>query len=374
MDIILDSSILYSNWFLDTNNFKSIFSYLRFTNSKLLLPEIVIDETIGNYKKEIEIIVAKQKKTNSLIEKLRLKPEPELDIEKNIKNYKDFLYKTLPKELPVGIVPYEPEHYKSVIRRAIDRKKPCCPNGEQIRDAGIWLSVISFCKKNKNPIVFIADDKAFYNAETNQLHDELAQEVKNENIKLTYYRNIDNFMHSEFFPEKDLDINWIQERFPEPEIVSFVKNELLPKYEDKIFEWLEDGYYSDDYPERVKLNYIEGFLEDIGTASILKASILETQSMQPKINIVVDLVLELEFCVKEYEGCDDWSSSTETKEIEVRAVISFLIDNNKLISHELENWYLPQLSSEVVPGPSGGYAILRKCSWSSEAERLIKQL
>ena len=53
MDIIIDSTVLKDNYFLDTPRFQALFDYLKKTHSKFYIPEVVILETIKNYTKEI---------------------------------------------------------------------------------------------------------------------------------------------------------------------------------------------------------------------------------------------------------------------------------------------------------------------------------
>lgn len=138
--------------------------YVRKTESKILIHEIVEAEVIRHIKETISHDFSQIQDAFHKMENYDIENMPILDLTKisnrNLEKRKeDFLNDLYNKNtLRVKI---DGRALREVIRRAIERKRPCSKNGEELRDAIIWLNLLKYCKKIKKDLAFISNDDHF---------------------------------------------------------------------------------------------------------------------------------------------------------------------------------------------------------------------
>jgi predicted nucleic acid-binding protein len=189
MDIILDTNIILTDFFLKSKSFKVLFDYLAKTNSDLLIPEIVFKETIHKYEEKLISELSNYDNTvnklNSLLDDTVFK-KVNIDISKKVSKYSNFLKNVKKPSYDSSkeiIVKYKDSFLEETIRRAIYRLKPCSNKGQEFRDTILWLTIIDYLKsiyKDDRKIIFISNNfKEFADSETKNknLHPDLFKEV-----------------------------------------------------------------------------------------------------------------------------------------------------------------------------------------------------
>lgn len=166
----------------------------------VMVPAVVVDEFVNQYKEEAEKIPAEIEK---LSKKIRLvDPDRKIpniidnnEIDVLTKNYRSILETRL-KELNIKIIPYPVISHQQVVARDLQRRRPFQNSGKGYRDTLIWESVLSQAKPSDKfftdpQIIFInKNTKDFF--EGNTLHSHLADDLKNIGISDNDFKIFDD--------------------------------------------------------------------------------------------------------------------------------------------------------------------------------------
>jgi|GEM_PF-1662368 len=200
MDIILDSNIFRGDFLLRSKDFEVLIDYLKKTNSSIILPQIILDEVKELYSRALKERLANHSKavTNiniALTDESKHLKAAEFDIESEVQAYEAFI-KTKLSIYDRRILPYTDSFLKEISNRAIKRQKPCGEDGQGFRDTLIWLTIKEYCRTcHEKQITFISNnDKDFGNAEKTDLHESLASECEQLNIRINYCKNVREFI------------------------------------------------------------------------------------------------------------------------------------------------------------------------------------
>ena len=63
MDVIIDFNVFISDYWMQTSDFRIVKNYLQKTDSKILLPSIILNEVKGNYERQLSSQIAKLEST-----------------------------------------------------------------------------------------------------------------------------------------------------------------------------------------------------------------------------------------------------------------------------------------------------------------------
>jgi predicted nucleic acid-binding protein len=124
MDIILDTNIFRNDFFFKSNDFEILKDYLKKTDSSFILPEIILEELKGLYRKTLDEKILNYKKacrdlSNVLNEEIR---EYEIKVENQVSAYIDFVLNKLKIEKR-KIIPYKNDYLPELVKRAIASQK-----------------------------------------------------------------------------------------------------------------------------------------------------------------------------------------------------------------------------------------------------------
>lgn len=204
MDVLLDSNIYYNQYYFDSMSFKSLFAYLRSKKSKLLLPEIVQDEVIDNYKETLDRFHSTQKSLQSYSDVL-FRPPKEINPtpKETFKKYDQSLKKRI-KSLPIKTISSNKISLSLVSKRCEAKMRPFGQNEKYseigLKDTIIWLCLLDQLSKS-NEICFISNDKVAFGE--NSLAPELQHEIDQfPGKKVIYYNNLEKFLSETYFDLK----------------------------------------------------------------------------------------------------------------------------------------------------------------------------
>jgi len=196
MDVALDSNEFLSDPRMEGVRFQTLLSYLRKTQSDLLIPKIVLDEVIARYPERISEPHNRAANAVRLLRSLLLATKipaiPELKVDREIAAMKRKLKKPSPHVQSVVLTNFGDVSVQEVARRGIERIPPANAKGEELRDVMIWLMVLRRAEKSGEDVAFISNDEHF--REGVELHPKLKDDLQGGKIKLHFYKAIDDFI------------------------------------------------------------------------------------------------------------------------------------------------------------------------------------
>ena len=175
--VVVDTnSIARTDWRLESATWRLMLAFARNGQIRLLVPEVVIIECLGTYRRAHEVI-------RRDLSKLRTK----FDIDSICVEYEQHLRSTL-VDAGAEIDAEPPIDLLSLVARAAMRKLPFNESGNGFRDSIIWMHALA-CSRASGPTVLITSDGDFLdksNGQT-QLHSQLSEEAEGE---VEWYPNI----------------------------------------------------------------------------------------------------------------------------------------------------------------------------------------
>ena len=220
MDVVIDTNIIIKEDFLRSSKFSALLDYLKKTNSHIILPQIVKEESSYHYKIKVTENLHKFNALSSIFFS-PFTTEPNIDIEKEIEKYEISIQKLVTDGLLYEI-PYEDYFLHDIVYRMINKKKPCNGKGQECRDTVLWLSI----KKKLNaevPVALISNNtNEFASPDKTDLHADLRTELDKEKLILKYYLNVSDFLKNHAGILDNITETWIKEKLSKIDIDSLI--------------------------------------------------------------------------------------------------------------------------------------------------------
>ncbi len=278
MHVILDTNILVNNYRLDTPRFQALFSYLKKTKSKLLIPELVMSELLKKYKEHLFEYSDRLNKDNRI-----LFGDTEMSNVEQLNNkYQQQLLKLF-SDKKITLLKAKNHASKKLFERALNAIPPFDSSGRGFRDTLIWLDIIDTIKDSPDYFCFItANTKDFGSS---KLSENLQKDIGTNPEKLLYFNSIEAFLT--VYGEQ----------------ISFIDKDLLQKFfKDKckfLLSEINVGNISHSSIEEIPREYevisIEYF--DIGNIDIDDFYIYGSDANNYKIQVELGVSLELDVSV-----------------------------------------------------------------------------
>jgi hypothetical protein len=214
MHVILDSNIYVSSYRMDTISFQNLFDYLNKTKSSLVLPRLVREEVVADYVKDLKKAAKVAKEAIHDCRRVQLKPPatfsmPTLSNEK--REMRQHLMKPKPGVSLIYLAKADGVQIDNVFMRGIQRRRPSNDNGEELRDVILWFIALNYCKQADQDVAFITNDGGFWLG--NELHPQIAADIKDFGVKLTVYRSLDEFIEKNSPKSKPINEEWVEKHF-----------------------------------------------------------------------------------------------------------------------------------------------------------------
>jgi len=244
MNIVLDTNIIRKDFLMNSEEFNVLFDYLKKTDSKIKMPEVVYKEALALYERNLisryNKYISRKNNLNSILIKESI-GDYKLDADKKISEYNAHLDKRIGLSKYNKIVPLKNEHFKDVVERAINRIKPCSEGGRGFRDSLIWLSVLDIAKETEEKIIiFISNNTKDFASDDNALHEHLRKEAENNKVSIKYYSSIAEFIKDHAVTIDFITSDWLNSVVNVEKINDEVLKYLGLYKEDRILERTED--------------------------------------------------------------------------------------------------------------------------------------
>lgn len=277
-----------------------------------MIPEVVYDEMVDQYRRELEKHVASYEKVVSLTNRARSgsaikRIDRALFLEEKITEYKT-MFSTRLEDLLIQVIPYPAIDIKALISKELLRKKPfkeIKDHGVGYRDAIIWETVKSFCAPQeelideRSQIEFLTENTADFADSEGNLHPALVEELKAKGCLGNCVKLISNV---QVFFESLID--------KELENLESIKETLLEKGKFNRFnleqelssvltkDFLEKEIFDSDF-DSGELLYLPRYYEDPSIFLIddpiprdVSVRRLEDESVLIEVNASIDMTLD----------------------------------------------------------------------------------
>jgi len=201
VSIILDTNILRQDLLFRSAAFRRLLEFSVKTGSVIVVPQMVMDEILRLYSKELENLSATFTKTVNGIRKLVVREHPimeaQLDNAEYCRDYREHIHDTLDAYC-LQIPPVKDNYLSDVLRRWKLGLKPMSDNGAEFRDALIWQTALDYALGDKHyPTAFIsANTRDFANAHGDDFHPHLKEELGRLGVEMKFYSSLDYFIRN----------------------------------------------------------------------------------------------------------------------------------------------------------------------------------
>jgi len=191
MKLILDTNIIHGDFYLQGSRISKLCSAAPKLGYELMIPEVVYDEMVDQYRRELEkhygsyekvVSLMNRAKNGSLVKRL----DRVLFLEERIAEYKTMFSSRL-ENLHVRVIPYPAVDIKTLVSKELLRRKPfkeVKEHGVGYRDAIIWETVKSLCVPQEEliderpQVEFLTENTADFADSDGNLHATLVDELK----------------------------------------------------------------------------------------------------------------------------------------------------------------------------------------------------
>ncbi len=213
MRIIFDTNVLRTDFLLGSNNFRILIDFVEKTASTIVLPEIVLEELLSLYKKELYRRISQVNKSLRELNQITLEDlgiALEINVEKEVEEYRMRCLSKL-GSFHLERVAYKDSYLKDIVKRSIERIKPMSAKGEEFRDSILWLTILDYLQSEKGgEVIFISSDiKDFGNSDGSALHSDLRLELNQKRLELQYYRTLNDFLQDFAVHIDYINKNWL---------------------------------------------------------------------------------------------------------------------------------------------------------------------
>jgi predicted nucleic acid-binding protein len=182
--LILDTNVFVQDFRMEGNAFDALLSNYSAVADKILIPNIVYQETLNKYAERTADAITSYKKACKKLHTL-VGPEveePEIeDVEILTDAYKRHIDSQL-DSVQHEIVDYPDVSHEHIAQKAIKRQKPFKKSGEGYRDTIIWETILETLRNDSEcEIIFVSNNTSDFWAGEN-LADELIEELSKNGI------------------------------------------------------------------------------------------------------------------------------------------------------------------------------------------------
>lgn len=245
MNIILDTNIFRKDIELSSNHIAILLSYLKKTNSQLIIPEIILEELKHIYIQILDEQISAYNKSIRTLKKLSISKKlteliySDKEKQKELKNYINFVFKKLNINSK-NIIKYKDSYLPEIVRRAINKIKPFNINERGFRDTIIWLTLKDYCLTCVGKqLIFISNNLKDFGTPDGMLDHELVLECKKDGIKIYYYAEIIEFIKQHGINLDFITKDWLSTLINKPTFLENISYSLENNLEKTFINYYE---------------------------------------------------------------------------------------------------------------------------------------
>lgn len=189
----------------------------------------------GNLNNDPRNYKAAAKRVNFLL--VEQNEHKDIDLEREIEKYLAYACHKL-KLVDSRFVPYKDAWLHDIVQRAAQRIRPCSRNGEEFRDALLWLTILdSATSDDKTPIIFLSSNKMEFAGPNGELHSTLRKEAEDKGVEVFYYDSIQGFLAAHADKLEYVTKEWITSLNAPHLVAEDVVVWVDAEYQQNLLEW-----------------------------------------------------------------------------------------------------------------------------------------
>ena len=344
--IVPDANLLFGDLFFRSVTAQTIIAAVKFTDIKLVVGDITIDELRNIAKERLDETVRELNRVARKAEALELKTGIQiLSLGYESKQAMEAWEKRWASLREVSpALPYPKVDVKDLARSSINQCRPFLKGDKGLRDYLLWISILKAARDDDCTYILVTNDHGFYDGNSDALHPDMQSELASHSlfdrvmVRRSFAAVVDEFVKPLLKPEQIVEVairsGQISDFTDRDDTVALVLDDYLAK-RDIPDEWItKSDYYSASFD----------VVEDVTMASLtstleLDGTVLVTSEWEA--SVVISL------------SCPGYQEDSET--VIVSFTIESLVNPNTLEveSHEvsdcsLSGWY-DEETGERVP-------------------------
>lgn len=247
MNIVLDTNIVFNNWYLRGPHFSLLEKYLGLSDARLFVPEIIALETKNNFNKELTRSVKSLDK--DMAELRKLLPEENVlrrlpDIAKECRKYNAKLDERL-AELYAERPGHSDIPHDAIVSRALAPRKPYRQDDKGYRDTLLWEVILRKIATKETTTFLISNNHTdFANKPTDRmLHADLINDLVSAGLSedsVQFYSNLKSFVDEQVKPKLEVVTDDIVHSLEQGSYGTFSINKWFAENRDAIIEKVSD--------------------------------------------------------------------------------------------------------------------------------------
>jgi hypothetical protein len=166
MHIILDANVYASDYRMSGVSFRTLFDYMRRTESQMVLPRLIREEVVCDYGRKLKSQSKAFADIHNRYRRLDLDNKREVfrepDIRRAMKKLRRMLMKPQEGVTPIYIPEIKEVSIDEVFIRGVRRIRPANEQGEELRDVIIWLWALHYSTLARTEVAFVSNDSTFW--------------------------------------------------------------------------------------------------------------------------------------------------------------------------------------------------------------------
>lgn len=203
--VFIDTNIVINENFFLSASAQAFLKACSILNIKVVIPEIVFDEVLGNFSKKLKERVRAFEKAQKELAKFVDIDLNEIDLEDELDEYKNRLVE-LVEAYGVSLAPYPEIPAKELVEKSYEKRKPFKDNGDGHKDYLVWKTVKIHIETQTAalPNLFLTNNTKDFGAKAEDdvhiLHPDLANQIEEQAKRPKLYTSLKTVFDEELTP------------------------------------------------------------------------------------------------------------------------------------------------------------------------------
>ncbi|MCK4427636.1 MAG: DUF4935 domain-containing protein [candidate division Zixibacteria bacterium] len=249
MDIVVDTNVLWGDYFCRSSRMQSLFDFLKREKSALIIPRVVYEELLNLFEHDLQDRLKKLTGAQGKLKQILSKPEDivlrEVEVDEEVERLKKFYTGNFDSSL-FKLIDYSKVEIAKLVDMAVRRVKPFKGNDKGFRDAVLWLSLLKYFETCGSSLIFISRNiHDFCGPDKQNLHPQLQKMVQGFKSDLLFYPSVDDFLRNKSVKVEGIDKTWLNKALLdtdiEDRIISIFEDDKAGRVTELIYQRWEEA-------------------------------------------------------------------------------------------------------------------------------------
>ncbi len=223
--IFLDTNVFIDAGYFRAAGAQAFLRTCKFAGFDLAVPEVVLDEVRGNFKKSLYSALVSLTKAERQVSRLVTRESDEISLDEETERFDENLEELL-QDVGVAVLPYPAITTRELVLGGYSDRKPFKETGEGFKDFLIWKSIVEGIDPADGPHVFVSSNTSDFAQEKTKdtfvIHSELVSDLP-DGVLLLGFTGRQSLLENHVLPrldgwkpwsesKVDLDIEYFAER------------------------------------------------------------------------------------------------------------------------------------------------------------------